>query len=161
MALAVALARENVQHGGGPFGSVVYDGDRLVSAGVNLVIASGLSIAHAEIVALSRAQQRLHFDVTDPEAERAAADLTLYTSAEPCCQCFGALVWSGNNRLVCAANTDDVEAIGFDEGPKPEQWVQRLAERGITTTEGVLRREASDVLGEYARRGGWIYGRKV
>jgi tRNA(Arg) A34 adenosine deaminase TadA len=160
MALAIALARENVSHGGGPFGAVVFDGDRLVSGGVNLVIASGLSIAHAEIVALSRAQQRLAFDVTHPEVERAAAELTLYTSAEPCCQCFGALVWSGVRRLVCAATREDVEAIGFDEGPKPAQWVDVLAERGITTTEGLLREESRQVLAAYAYGGGVIYGRR-
>jgi tRNA(Arg) A34 adenosine deaminase TadA len=161
MALAVVLARENVRNGGGPFGAVVFDGNRLVSGGVNLVLSSGLSIAHAEIVALSRAQQHPGFDVAVPEVERARTELTLFTSAEPCCQCFGALVWSGVSRLVCGATTEDVEAIGFDEGPKPEQWIERLAERGITTTERVLRNQASDVLSEYARRGGRIYGRRV
>jgi tRNA(Arg) A34 adenosine deaminase TadA len=161
MAVAVALAQRNVEHGGGPFGAVVFDGDRLVAGGVNLVVASGLSIAHAEIVALSRAQQRLAFDVTEPEVEREEADLTLYTSAEPCCQCFGAIFWSGVSRLVCAATKEDVEAIGFDEGPKPDQWTSHLAKRGITTTEGVLRNEAARVLQKYADQGGHIYGRRV
>ena len=159
MALAIALAQKNVENGGGPFGAVVFDDERVVAGGANHVLLSGYSIAHAEIVALLRTQARLAFDVSDPDAERARENLTLYTSAEPCCQCFGALVWSGINRLVCAANTTDVEAIGFDEGPKPEHWVQKLAERGIATTEGVLRAEAREVLTEYTRRGGTLYGR--
>ena len=59
MALTVRLSLENVARGGGPFGSTVFAGDRLLAAGVNLVLGSGFSIAHAEIVALMRAQLAL------------------------------------------------------------------------------------------------------
>ena len=53
MALVIALSRENVERGGGPFGAAVFLGARLIAAGVNRVLESGLSIAHAEILALS------------------------------------------------------------------------------------------------------------
>lgn len=149
--LAIRLSHENVQRGGGPFGALVMAGSRVIAAGVNLVLASGLSIAHAEIVALMRAQQAR-------PAEAAAEPLSLYTSTEPCCQCFGALVWSGVTRLVCAATTRDAEAIGFDEGPKPHAWTAELERRGIAVELGVCSAEACAVLDEYARRGGAIYG---
>lgn len=152
MALAIALSRENVERGGGPFGAVVFAGDELVAAGVNLVLTSGLSIAHAEIVTLLRAQRRLAAGAP-PEPP-----YTLYTSAEPCCQCFGALVWSGVHELVCGAATKDVEAIGFDEGPKPQPWDTTLIDKGFSVTQGVGRDAAVEVLQEYARRGGAIYG---
>ena len=59
MELAVALSGENVRRGsGGPFGAIVVEegAGRLLGAGVNLVTAAGLSLAHAEIIALSVAQ---------------------------------------------------------------------------------------------------------
>lgn len=158
MGLAIRLSARNVAEGGGPFASVVFEGTRLVAAGVNRVLESGLSIAHGEIVALIRAQDLAH------ELERAAATapvtgpLTLVTTTEPCCQCFGAIVWSGVDRLVCGATTADAEAIGFDEGPKPEFWPDVLEERGIAVELNVRRNEARAVLVEYQRRGGPIYG---
>jgi tRNA(Arg) A34 adenosine deaminase TadA len=156
MALTIGLSRRNVERGGGPFGAAVFLGSRLVAAGVNLVLASGLTIAHAEIVAMMRAQQAL-LDAPRPAGEK----YSLVASTEPCCQCFGALVWSGIEHLTCGASTADAEAIGFDEGPKPEAWAASLQARGITVTQGVRRAEASAVLGEYARRGGTIYGRRT
>ena len=151
MQLAIALAQTNVEQGGGPFGAVVYSGSRVVAAGVNRVLDSGLSIAHAEIVALMHAQQLLR-------GTTHSVPLALFTSAEPCCQCFGAIVWSGIDRLVCGAVTADAEAIGFDEGPKPATWSDELVRRGIQVTEQVCRDEARAVLEDYARRGGPIYG---
>jgi tRNA(Arg) A34 adenosine deaminase TadA len=153
MALTVRLSQENVARGGGPFGGTVFAEDRLLSSGVNLVLGSGFSIAHAEIVALMRAQVSLGQASLSPPA------LTLFASTEPCCQCFGALVWAGVRRLVCGANTADAEAVGFDEGPKPAAWVQVLEQRGIAVRQGVLRTEAQAVLADYAARGGRIYGK--
>jgi tRNA(Arg) A34 adenosine deaminase TadA len=152
MRLAIALARENVERGGGPFGAVVFEGFKVVAAGVNRVLDAGFSIAHAEIVALMRAQQLLAAGAGQH------GSLTLVTSTEPCCQCFGAVVWSGIDHLVCGADTSDAEAIGFDEGPKPSAWAQELEKRGIAVTQGICRAEARSVLQEYARRGGPIYG---
>jgi tRNA(Arg) A34 adenosine deaminase TadA len=151
MRLAIALARANVERGGGPFGAVVFCGAAVVAAGVNRVLDVGFSIAHAEIVALMHAQQLL-------SGIPAAGPLRLVTSTEPCCQCFGAIVWSGVEHLVCGAITSDAEAIGFDEGPKPAEWAKELEKRGISVTRGVCRDEAKNVLEEYARRGGPIYG---
>jgi tRNA(Arg) A34 adenosine deaminase TadA len=88
----------------------------------------------------------------------AADPLALVTSCEPCCQCFGALVWSGVTELVCGALTGDAEAVGFDEGPKPDNWPETLKRRGIGVRLGVCRDEAREVLNEYERRGGTIYG---
>ena len=153
MGLSVYLARHNAERGGGPFGAAVFAGDALVAVGVNQVLASGFSIAHAEIVALMQAQRRLGEPVSAMRGP-----VTLVTSAEPCCQCFGALIWAGVERLVCGATTGDVEAIGFDEGPKPVDWPSVLKARGIEVVLGVLGDEARSVLSEYVRRGGTIYG---
>ncbi len=150
--LTLRLAEANVAHGGGPFGAALFAGAELIAAGVNCVLQSGFSIAHAEIVAIMRAQGVLARRARPGEA------LSLVSSAEPCCQCFGALIWSGASELVYAASRADVEAIGFDEGPKPERWVQVLRDKGIAVTEELCRGEAGAALAEYTRRGGPIYG---
>lgn len=151
--LTIELSRVNVQHGGGPFGAAVFAGGLLVTAGVNCVLSSGLSIAHAEIVALMRAQKVLGANHGQPQGP-----YTLVSSAEPCCQCFGALIWSGVDQLVYGANRADVEAIGFDEGPKPERWTEVLRSKGIAVVEELCRAEACKPLELYALRGGPIYG---
>jgi tRNA(Arg) A34 adenosine deaminase TadA len=151
MRLACALAEANVEHGGSPFGAVVFAGARPVAAGVNCVLASGYSIAHAEIVALMHAQHVL-------AGQPVEGPYSLVSSAEPCCQCFGALVWSGVSELVFGAAREDVEAIGFDEGPKPEAWADVLRNKGIAVVETLCRPEAQLALQRYAARGGAIYG---
>jgi tRNA(Arg) A34 adenosine deaminase TadA len=151
MGLAIALSRYNIERGGGPFGALVFAGARLVGAGVNRVVDSGFSIAHAEIVALMRAQSLWN-------GSSIGGGHSLVTTTEPCCQCFGALIWSGIDHLVCGATTEDAEAIGFDEGPKPDAWVGALENRRIRVTQRVRRDEARTVLTDYLERGGTIYG---
>ncbi len=155
MQLAIALSRESVlQKTGGPFGAVVAHEQtgELVSVGINLVTTAGLSIAHAEMVALSLAQLssgQWNLSQTGP--------MQLVTSCEPCAMCFGALPWSGISSLVCGARKQDAEAAGFDEGDKPDQWVGSLQQRGIEVERGVLRSEAAAVLVYYSDNGGQIY----
>jgi tRNA(Arg) A34 adenosine deaminase TadA len=155
MQLAIALSRESVlQETGGPFGAVVVHEQtgEVVSVGINLVTRAGLSIAHAEMVALSLAQLSMgqwNLSHTGP--------MQLVTSCEPCAMCFGALPWSGISSLVCGARKRDAEAAGFDEGDKPGQWVRSLQRRGIEVERGVLRSEAAEVLTYYRDNGGPIY----
>jgi tRNA(Arg) A34 adenosine deaminase TadA len=157
MRRARALARPNVDHGtGGPFGAAVFEvqSGQLLAAGVNLVVAAGCSVLHAEVVALILAQQRLdHFDL----GAEGLPVCELVTSAEPCAMCFGALLWSGVKRLVCAARREDVERLGFDEGPKPAAWPAELRRRGIAMERDVCRAEAVTILDRYAAAGGPIY----
>ncbi len=156
MTLAIALAQRSCDEGGGPFGAAVFESEsgRLVAPGVNLVVPASCSAAHAEVVALSIAQKVLgNFDL-------GAAPLPaheLVTSTEPCAQCFGAILWSGVRRLVCGARGEDASEIGFDEGPKPANWVAELERRDISVCRDLMRQHAAEVLRDYSRRGLPIY----
>lgn len=155
MRLAIALAAENVRRdSGGPFGAIVLeeDGGRLLGAGVNRVTALGLSLAHAEMLALSLAQT-----AAATWNLGASAAVQLVTSCEPCAMCCGAVPWSGVSSLLWGARKEDAEAAGFDEGDKPADWVQALERRGIATRGEVLREEAAAVLRRYAHGNGHIY----
>lgn len=155
MQLAIALSKENIhRQTGGPFAAVVVNEEtsELISVGMNLVTSAGLSVAHAEIVALTLAQSA----VGDWNLS-SAGSLQLVTTCEPCAMCFGALPWSGVKSLICGAHKKDAEAAGFDEGDKPEQWVRSLQRRGIVVQCSVLRAEAAGVLADYRDSGGAIY----
>ena len=155
MALAIALSSENVKHHtGGPFGAIVVEcrTGQLLGAGVNLVTALELSIAHAEMVAVSLAQSAAGNWNLGAEGE-----VELVTSCEPCAMCFGAVPWSGVRSMIWGADKEDAEAAGFDEGDKPTDWAQSLERRGIRTQGGVLREEAAAVLAHYSKKDGAIY----
>lgn len=157
MAFVIEAARRNVEEGtGGPFAAAVFAiaSGELLSLGVNLVAQRRLSILHAEIVALTLAQERVgSFDlggVGMPVCE-------LVTSCEPCAMCYGAIPWSGVRRLLTGARDTDARRIGFDEGPRTPRWREELEERGIAVRTDLLRPEAAAVLDAYAAAGGEIY----
>ena len=157
MALAVALARENVvTRTGGPFGAAVFqrESGRLVAGGVNLVLPMRNSMLHAEVVAIMLAESRLKSFTLGPES---GAEHELVTSCEPCAMCLGAIHWSGVSRLVTGASKADVEAIRFDEGPVYPESYRYLEQRGVSIEREVLREEARAVLSLYATMNGEIY----
>ena len=162
VALAIELSRLNVQaRSGGPFGAAVFGpGDRLVSVGVNRVLPQACSVAHAETMAIMLAQQRAQrsrLNVDDASGERAGA-FVLATSAQPCCQCYGAMFWAGIDRLLIGARSEDVMSLtAFDEGPLPADWTGELERRGIAVARDLLRDRARDVLRAYGEQGGATY----
>lgn len=156
MALAAQLARRNVDmQTGGPFGAAIFnDEGRLVSVGVNRVVPQSSSLAHAEIMAFMTAQQRLQRFRLNADGGK----FSLVTSAQPCCQCYGASFWAGIDELVIGASADDVhELTEFDEGPLPADWVGELQKRGIAVQRDVLRQTCREVLAAYARGAGLRY----
>ncbi|AVP99680.1 nucleoside deaminase [Ahniella affigens] len=156
MALAAQLARRNVEmETGGPFGAAIFDGNgKLVSVGVNRVVPQSTSLAHAEIMAFMTAQQRLQRFRLNQDG----GHFSLYTSAQPCCQCYGASFWAGIDELVIGARADDVhELTEFDEGPLPTDWIGELQQRGVKVRTDVLRQTCREVLAAYQRGAGVRY----
>jgi len=156
MDYVLRLAELNVEHRtGGPFAAAVFRPDgSLAAAAVNVVVPAGCYLLHAEVLALALAQRALGEPGT---VGRQAANCDLFSSAEPCAMCFGAIALSGISRLVCGATTPDVEAVGFDEGPKPDNWADILAARGIETKRDVRRERAAVILAQYHDLGNPIY----
>lgn len=157
MRFVIQLALTNVTaQTGGPFGAAVFESHtgRLIAIGINVVEPTNCSLAHAEVVALANAHQTLRqFDLGAPGMPK----LTLVTSCEPCAMCYGAILWSGVRKVVCAARASDATAIGFDEAPKPKNWVAALEDRGICVTRDLRRVEAIAVFQRYQQTGGRVY----
>ncbi|MGQ4660091.1 deaminase [Lysobacter sp. F6437] len=156
--LAIDLARRNVDaHSGGPFGAAVFGpDDRIIAVGVNRVLPQSCSLAHAETMAFMLAQQRIQrARLNEPEPGVKSGPVTLATSAQPCCQCYGASFWAGIDRLLIGARSEDVEALTeFDEGPLPADWIGELQRHGIAVVRDLQHDTACAVLRDYGRLGG-------
>lgn len=161
VALAIDLSRRNVEHAsGGPFGAAVFGpDDRIVAVGVNRVLPHSCSVAHAEMMAYMLAQQRTQRARLNRDADGApTGPIVLATSSQPCCQCYGATIWAGIDRLLIGARAEDVMALTeFDEGPLPADWIGELEKRGIAVTRDVEREAACDALRAYSAGGGSRY----
>jgi tRNA(Arg) A34 adenosine deaminase TadA len=153
MGLVHRLAERNHLEGtGGPFAAAVADASTgaLLSVGVNLVLATNLSAMHAEVVALCLAQAgRGTWDLGGP----ASTPTELVVNWRPCAMCYGAVLWSGIERLVIAGEGDEIEELtGFDEGPMRADWKEQFAQRGIEVRTDVLRDEALAIFRGYGER---------
>jgi guanine deaminase len=142
MRRAIALSRQNLEtQDGGPFGAVVVKDGRIVGEGRNMVIATNDPTAHAEIVAIRAATQRLGtFDLSG---------CTIYASCEPCPMCLGAVLWSRIARLYHAGDRNDAKAIGFDDALFYRELAQPPDRRSVNT-ERLLADEARAVFAAWA-----------
>ncbi len=130
---------------GGPFAAGIFEKNsgKVVGIGVNRVVPSNNSSAHAEIVAISLAQTKLAtFDLGGP----GMPDFQIVVNGRPCAMCCGALPWSGVRSLVIGASGERIESLtGFDEGAVHPKWQQELEARGIEVIENVLAKDAEVV----------------
>src|SRR5205085_5255445 len=104
MALVIRFSRLNFEKGtGGPFAAGVFEREtgKPIAIGVNRVVASNCSSAHAEIMALSLAQKQLGtYDL-------GGSGMPVYqfvVNWRPCAMCFGATLWSGVRSLAIAGS---------------------------------------------------------
>lgn len=104
MQLAIAVARRNPA---APFGAI------LVHFRTGEVVAEGLNrwkenpTWHGEIDAINRCAER--------EVQVAWSDLCLYTTAEPCCMCQGAVCWAGIPEVVYGTSIRTLQQIGWKQ----------------------------------------------
>ena len=104
MARALELAREAERAGEVPVGAVIVKDDAIVGEGWNRPISTHDPTAHAEIVAMRAAAQKL--------GTYRLLDTTLYVTLEPCPMCAGAMVHARVKRLVYAATDPRAGAAG-------------------------------------------------
>lgn len=101
---ALLLAQKAEMEGEVPVGAVLVLQDKLIAEGWNQTIQSHDPTAHAEIVALREAGQKLE--------NYRLPGLTLYVTLEPCPMCAGALVHSRIQRMVVATRDPRTGAAG-------------------------------------------------
>jgi len=102
--LAYDVARRSREAGDHPFGSILAgpDGTVLMEQGNGYTSEGGDRTAHAERLLASRAARAYPLAML--------AQCTLYTSAEPCAMCAGAIYWAGIGRVVFGQTERDLKA---------------------------------------------------
>ena len=94
---AIALSQRSRDEGNHPFAAIVVDASgKALAEAMNDIHADCTS--HAELVAVRQASAKFN-----PVQLR---DATLYSSAEPCAMCAGAIYWSGIGRVVYALSEE-------------------------------------------------------
>jgi tRNA(Arg) A34 adenosine deaminase TadA len=158
MAAVIRFSRLNFENNtGGPFAAGVFERDtgKLIVIGVNRVVVSHCSSAHAEVMALSLAQKMLG---THDLGGKNMPAYQFVVNWRPCAMCYGATLWSGVRSLVIAGSGPELEAItGFDEGPIHPNWDEELAKRGVELINNVLIDEALQVYRDFAASGSLVY----
>jgi tRNA(Arg) A34 adenosine deaminase TadA len=124
MARAIQLSLDNVRFGrGGPFGSVIVKDGAVLADAANQVTATNDPTAHAEVLAIRHACQKLScFEL------RGCA---LYTSCEPCPMCLGAIYWARIDKVFFGNLAADAAKIGFDDSAIYAEITQPHAKREI------------------------------
>jgi tRNA(Arg) A34 adenosine deaminase TadA len=87
------VARRSMTHGNHPFGAILVDGSgKVLLEAENGYMPAHDGTAHAERLLATEACRTLPAEVL--------AKATMYSSAEPCAMCAGAIYWAGIGRLV-------------------------------------------------------------
>ena len=107
MKLAIDEARKTMNEGkGGPFGAVITDKNgNIISVASNLVLEKHDATAHAEVMAIRRAGEKL--------GTHDLSDCILYATGEPCPMCLSAIIWANIKKIYYGTNLDDAKEIGF------------------------------------------------
>lgn len=123
---SLALQEEEV-----PVGAVIVNNGSVVSRAHNLCVAQNDPTAHAEMLALKDAYQKLG----------SLEDCTMYVTLEPCAMCTGAMIHMRLPRLVYGAFDPFCGCCGsrLDLG---DRWFDHR----IETIGGVLEKDCSSVL---------------
>jgi tRNA(adenine34) deaminase len=138
MQAALSLAKVAADKGDVPVGAIVVnETGEILGTGQNLREQSNDPTAHAEIIAIRQAAEKIGSWRLD--------NLTLVVTLEPCAMCAGAILQSRIKRLVFGAWDEKAGAVGsvMDVVRDP---------RALTKSEvisGIMEKECSEVLSDF------------
>jgi tRNA(Arg) A34 adenosine deaminase TadA len=123
------VARRAVPHGNHPFGAILVDQHRnvLIEA-ENGYMPAHDGTAHAERLIATQACTTLSPDIL--------RNATLYSSAEPCAMCAGAIYWAGIGRLVYGLSEHRLRIVtgNHPENPTLDLPCREVFKRGQRAT---------------------------
>ena len=109
---AFDVARRSMTHGNHPFGALLVDaGGNVLLEAENGYMPAHDGTAHAERLLATEACRTLSPEVL--------ATSTLYSSAEPCAMCAGAMYWAGIGRLVYGLSEQRLRAVTGNHPENP------------------------------------------
>lgn len=107
MKLGINEARGTMnENKGGPFGAVIVDNNgNIVSVASNLVLETHDPTAHAEIMAIRKASEKL--------GTHDLSQCVLYATGYPCPMCLSAIIWANIKKVYYGTSLKDAKEIGF------------------------------------------------
>lgn len=120
---SVKIAIEGIDSGNGPFGAIVVRDDKVISAATNLVVLSHDPTAHAEVVAIRMASEKL--------GTHDLSGCDLYCSCEPCPMCLGAIYWSGITNVFYSTGRESAAKAGFNDSFIYDEFTSDPANRKV------------------------------
>jgi len=138
-------AIEMAEHGmdtnaGGPFGCVIVKDGEIIAESHNEVTSTNDPTAHAEMVAIRKACEKLNSFQLD--------DCTIYTSCEPCPMCLGAIYWARPKMVYFACTKEDAANIDFDDQFIYDELDKKIEDRTITFAR-LLRKDALTIFDKW------------
>lgn len=144
MRRAIQMANHGMTNNlGGPFGAVIVKDGEIIAEGHNEVTSSNDPTAHAEVVAIRRACEKLGSFQLD--------GCIIYTSCEPCPMCLGAIYWARPEKVYYGCNKIDAAEIDFDDQFIYDELEIDIADRKIEFIP-FLRDEALSVFKDWASK---------
>lgn len=139
MRAALAEARDAMAHGEVPIGAVVAVDGRIVAAAFNQPIAAVDPTAHAEILALRAAAQKMgNYRLTGA---------TLCVTVEPCAMCVGAIVHARIGTLIYGAPEPKTGAVASKMALLDDpSWNHR-----VRVVAGVMAEDSKGLMQEFFR----------
>lgn len=103
---AIKEAYEGIQNkDGGPFGAIIVKNNKIIGRGHNRVLKNEDPTCHGEMEAIRDACKNL--------GTHDLSGSVIYTTAEPCPMCLGAILWSNMTEMYYGCTKEDTDAIGF------------------------------------------------
>jgi tRNA(adenine34) deaminase len=140
MVLALVEAQKALRLGEVPVGCVIVLKDRAIARAHNLRETKKDPTAHAEILAIKKAAQRI--------GGWRLAGTTIYVTIEPCAMCAGAIYQARIERLVYGANDLKAGAVKSLFSILDEKKINHR----VAVSGGVLRRECSEILSGFFKQ---------
>jgi tRNA(Arg) A34 adenosine deaminase TadA len=141
MLRAIKLAGSNVTDmKGGPFGAVVVRSGQIIGEGANLVTLNNDPTAHAEIVAIREACNKLNTFHLEGSV--------IYASCQPCPMCLGAIYWARIDKIFYAASSKDAHKAYFDDAHIYNEFLVPAQKRKIPHIQ-ILQTEARKVFTDW------------
>lgn len=146
MAEALKEAYDGIRHGhGGPFGSVVVKDGGVVGRGHNRVIDRQDATCHGEMEAIRDACRKL--------GTHDLSGCVMYTTAEPCPMCLGAILWANIKTVYYGCDRLDTADIGF----RDDDFYQYMDGRNdLLALTQIQREKCMELFHEYDRTEGRI-----
>jgi tRNA(adenine34) deaminase len=117
-----------------PVGCVIVNNNDVISRSSNMVELLNDSTAHAELIAITSAQNSLNSKNLD--------NCILYTTLEPCLMCYGAIYWS------------KINTVGYGASDKKRGFSRHSIDldRKINIINGFMEKESKELLDRFFKK---------